>query len=146
MSSNEVGWIVGAAALVLTIAWLVGFLKPPQKTSSKVVREVRKENETTETLDEKEDEKVDVEEDDFNLQIEPVEEPSVLEEPSDDATEVAVEETTIEVIEHIEEDEQIEPTASGRLANLREEMGTDDAVQREGTIEDRMSKFFGNDR
>ena len=69
-----------------------------------------------------------------------------MEEPSEDTTEVAVEETTIEVIEHIEADDQTEPTASGRLASLREEMGTDDAVQPEGTIEDRMSKFSDNDR
>ena len=146
VSSNEVGWIVGVAAFVLTIAWLVGFVKPPQKPSANVVRGGRKENDTTITSDEREDDEVAVEEDDFNLQIEPVEEPSVVEEPPEDTTEVALEDTTIEVIEHIEADEQTEPTASGRLASLREEMGTDDAVQPEGTIEDRMSKFFGNDR
>ena len=54
--------------------------------------------------------------------------------------------TTIEVIERIEEAVEEEPTASGRLASLREEMGTDSGVEREGSLEDRMSKFFGDDR
>ena len=55
--------------------------------------------------------------------------------------------TTIEVIETVDEDDT-EPTsitASGRLASLREEIVTDDTPKREGTMEDRMKKFFGNE-
>ena len=37
----------------------------------------------------------------------------------------------------------VDETASGRLASLRQEMGGDDLNQREGSIEDRMKKFFG---
>ena len=50
------------------------------------------------------------------------------------------------MIERVEEAVEEEPTASGRLASLREEMGTDSGVEREGSLEDRMSKFFGDDR
>ena len=56
-------------------------------------------------------------------------------------------ESTIEVIESVEETplDTADATASGRLASLREEIGTDGAPQREGSIEDRMKKFFGNE-
>ena len=51
----------------------------------------------------------------------------------------------VEVFDDVEiaAPEPVDETASGRLASLREELGGDDVGEREGTIEDRMKKFFG---
>ena len=79
------------------------------------------------------------------MQLQPVEEPE--QEVSESFVEEDIVESTIEVIETVEETdaEPTNTTASGRLASLREEIVTDDAPQREGTMEDRMKKFFGNE-
>ena len=79
------------------------------------------------------------------MQLQPVEEPE--EEVSEPFVEEDIVESTVEVIEAVEETdtELTNTTASGRLATLREEIVTDDAPQREGTMEDRMKKFFGNE-
>ena len=79
------------------------------------------------------------------MQLQPVEEPE--EEVSEPFVEEDAVESTIEVIETVEETdtEPTNTTASGRLASLREEIVTDDAPPREGTVEDRMKKFFGNE-
>ena len=54
--------------------------------------------------------------------------------------------TTVEVIEVVEESEPEQPkTASGRLASLREELGEGEDTNREGSIEDRMNRFFGGE-
>ena len=81
----------------------------------------------------------------FNLQIDEVDVPETNEDSTEEPSGETIESTTIEVIERIEEAVEEEPTASGRLASLREEMGTDSGVEREGSLEDRMSKFFGDD-
>lgn len=53
---------------------------------------------------------------------------------------------TVEVIEVVEEPEPEQPkTASGRLASLREELGEGEDTEREGSIEDRMNRFFGGE-
>ncbi len=146
VSTNDVGWIVGVAGLVLALAWLLGFVNPAQKTTANAGKASRSEKQTAAVAEDVEEDEITVEEDDFNLQIEDTGERAVVEDVSQDTAEVTVEETTIEVIEAIDEEDQPEPTASGRLASLRQEIGTDEAVQPEGSIEDRMSKFFGNDR
>ena len=46
--------------------------------------------------------------------------------------------------ESIEAIEVEDTTASGRLASLRDEIGEGDAPAKEGAIEDRMKKFFGD--
>ena len=82
--------------------------------------------------------------DDIQLQTVEDEAPS---EPEPSADEDMVIESTIEVIESVEETphEPADATASGRLASLREEIGTDGVPEREGSFEDRMKKFFGNE-
>ena len=142
VSSNDVGWIVGVAGLVLVVAWLLGAIQAPKPPTPKpstgkgeARTKVNEEEPTTtapETLD------------DIQLQTVEDEAPS---EPEPSADEDMVIESTIEVIESVEETplDTADATASGRLASLREEIGTDGAPQREGSIEDRMKKFFGNE-
>ena len=56
------------------------------------------------------------------------------------------EEAFTDLIEVIEEPQPEEPaTASGRLASLRSEMGDDGPIEKEGSIEDRMKQFFGDE-
>ena len=53
-------------------------------------------------------------------------------------------EPMIEVFDDVDTaPDPVDETASGRLASLRQEMGGDDVDEREGSIEDRMKKFFG---
>lgn len=53
-------------------------------------------------------------------------------------------EPVVEVFDEIEaEPESEDETASGRLANLRQEIGGDQVDDRQGSIEDRMKRFFG---
>ena len=50
----------------------------------------------------------------------------------------------IDTIEIIEAPEEEDASPSGRLASLRDEMGTEPASSAEGR-EDRMRRFFGNE-
>lgn len=142
VSSNDVGWIIGVAGLVLVVAWLLGAIQAPtsqarKPTSSKPETEKTSNEKTAaSTMNEPLD----------DIQIQPDEgketgdsEPVVEEE--------TIIESTIEIIESVEEStvEDEDTTASGRLANLRDEMDTDGTPERTGSIEDRMKKFFGNE-
>ena len=82
-----------------------------------------------------------VEEDDIQLEIDttPAEEPAIEDEMHSEESQ-----PMIEVFDDVETaPEPVDETASGRLASLRQEMGGDDQNEREGSIEDRMKKFFG---
>ena len=69
----------------------------------------------------------------------PVEEPAI-----EDDMDAKESQPMIEVFDEVETaPEPVDKTASGRLASLRQEMGGDDVDEREGSIEDRMKKFFG---
>ena len=83
------------------------------------------------------------EDDDFNLQIEENIESEVQDEPAVPVDEVERESST-EVVESIEIIEEEDTTASGRLASMRDELGEGDGPAKEGSIEDRMKKFFGD--
>ena len=146
VSSSDVGWIVGVGAFIVALAWLIGFIQPQQTRKSDVKSASTTKKQPADTELKSEEVNVEVEEDDFNLQIDEVDVPETNEESTEETSGETIESTTIEVIERIEEAVEEEPTASGRLASLREEMGTDSGVEREGSLEDRMSKFFGDDR
>ena len=142
VSTNDVGWIVGVAGLVLALSWLLGVLQSPTKQPKPVGRK-RSENTASTQTDSKQapsSEPVD------DIQIQPDTEEQGEEAPEvEDEQNIAALESTIEVIESIQglEEEETDASASGRLASLREEMGTDDAPAREGSLEDRMKDFFG---
>ena len=144
MSTNEVGWVVGVAGVVVALAWLLGGVqaKKPRQGRTKPAKQTSS-SPAAETANQGPVAAPDlVDEDDFNLQIDRTESDEVTEE-----VEVVPEitESMVEVIEHVEpEPEPVDITPSGRLASLREEMGDGDVQQREGSIEDRMKKFFGD--
>ena len=140
VSSNEIGWVVGVAALVLAVAWLVGAIQSPKPKAGKTPTAGRENS--APTVNENSTPASVAPEDDMQLQ--PVEEPEEVSEPF---MEEDIVESTVEVIEAVEQTdtEPTNTTASGRLASLRDEIVTDDAPQREGTMEDRMKKFFGNE-
>ena len=143
VSSNEIGWVVGVAGLILAIAWLLGVIQAPKTSATSGAKKMRKpvDSPQTETQPTESTEPL-VEEDDFNLQVEEIQ-------PTEDIAEesVAVDDTqvdpTVEVIESIEVIEE-DTTASGRLASLRDELGEGEGPAKEGSIEDRMKEFFGD--
>ena len=139
VSSNDVGWIVGVAGLVLVVAWLLGAIqapKPPTPKPSTGKGEART-NVNEEVQSTTAPEPID------DIQIQTVEDEAPSE-PETSADEDMVIESTIEVIESVEEtpNDTVAATASGRLASLREEIGSDGTPEREGSIEDRMKKFL----
>ena len=144
VSSNEIGWVIGVAVLILAIAWLAGVIQAPKTT----VPSAKKKQNETDDASKPESQPIAstqsmVEEDDINLQVDEIQ-------PSEDIDETAIPvrsaevDSVVEVIESIEVIEQEDTTASGRLASLRDELGDGDGLQREGSIEDRMKEFFGD--
>ena len=144
VSTNEIGWVVGVAALVLAIAWLLGAIQAPRATppSSATKKPNTKDSPQPESQRTPTTERTE-EDDDFNLQIEENVESEVEDEPAVPVDEVERESST-EVVESIEVIEEEDTTASGRLASMRDELGEGDGPAKEGSIEDRMKKFFGD--
>lgn len=148
VSSNDIGWIVGVAAIVLAVSWLLGFIRPSSQTSSQKTTNAKDAPRTPQEDGEEQsasDASPEREEwvDDLSLQIEEV--PEQVQEEAIEELIVEVESTsTVEVIESIEVVEEENVTASGRLASLRDELGEAEGPTREGSIEDRLKKFFGD--
>ena len=129
------------AALILALSWLTGVVQvgkkqqQPQPTQRKPAKDTKQHEAAEVSEPTSEDE----EQDDFHLEVV----------PQPEATAVDEEVTAVEapVVEVFEEEESTpvpeDTTASGRLANLRQELGGDEVGEREGSIEDRMKKFFG---
>ena len=147
VSSNEIGWIVGVAAIVLAVSWLLGIIRPSgtasrpttnTKANSHTPTEDKEVNSTSEVISEHEEAF-----DDISLQIEEIEEPE-HQDLAEETVDESKTDSTVEVIESIEVFEEEDTTASGRLASLRDELGEVDGPAKEGSIEDRLKKFFGD--
>ena len=143
VSSSDIGWIIGVAGLMVAIAWLLGAVqfggKKPIETPPTKQKEKRAKPE--QHVDKESNSEAPVEEDDMQLEIDttPAEEPAIEDEMHSEESQ-----PMIEVFDDVETaPEPVDETASGRLASLRQEMGGDDQNEREGSIEDRMKKFFG---
>ena len=146
VGSSDVGWIIGVASAILALAWFGGFIRPqttqprsrPQPATSEgdAGPEDSKTLVETESISELDDIQLEVDVDDERISVE-------AEEMSDSLPEEPVHIETVEVIEVVEEEPTVTPkTASGRLASMREELGSNEGAQREGSIEDRMKEFF----
>ncbi|MGB2071123.1 MAG: CARDB domain-containing protein, partial [Poseidonia sp.] len=143
VSSSDIGWIIGVAGLVVAIAWLLGAVQVGGKKQAQTPPAKQKAQHPTPAggVEEASYDKAPSDEDDMQLELvsAPDEEPAI-----EDDSEVEASQPMVEVFEEIETaPEPVDATASGRLASLREEMGGDDVNEREGTLEDRMKKFFG---
>ena len=143
VSSSDIGWIIGVAGLMVAIAWLLGAVqfggKKPIETPPTKQKEKRAKPE--QHVDKESNSEAPVEEDDMQLEIDttPAEEPAIEDDMHSEESQ-----PMIEVFDDVETaPEPVDETASGRLASLRQEMGGDDQNEREGSIEDRMKKFFG---
>ena len=141
VSSNDIGWIVGVGISVFAVAWIAGFIRPrgqrtpPQQSNNK-------KRETPPTTQDKPEEMIE-EVDDIHLESDETEMQTGDSVEDDSSFE---EEAFTDLIEVIEEPQPEEPaTASGRLASLRSEMGDDGPIEKEGSIEDRMKQFFGDE-
>ena len=143
VSSSDIGWIIGVACLVVAIAWLLGAVQVGGKKQAQSPPAKQKAQRPTPAggVEEASYDEAPSDEDDMQLELvsAPDEEPAI-----EDDSEVEASQPMVEVFEEIETaQEPVDATASGRLASLREEMGGDDVNEREGTLEDRMKKFFG---
>ncbi len=143
VSSSDIGWIIGVAGLVVAIAWLLGAVQVGGKKQAQTPPAKQKAQRPTPAggIEEASYDEAPSDEDDMQLELvsAPDEETAI-----EDDSEVEASQPMVEVFEEIETaPEPVDATASGRLASLREEMGGDDVNEREGTLEDRMKKFFG---
>lgn len=137
VETSELVVSLGFAAILLIVAYLAGVMKPStgaakptkkQKSSPKAAIESKPTDDTQE---------VEEEVDEFSFEI-----PDEIEHEQAIPPEVPSEH--IDTIEIIEAPEDEDASPSGRLASLRDEMGTEPASSAEGR-EDRMRRFFGNE-
>nr|ADD93172.1 hypothetical protein [uncultured archaeon MedDCM-OCT-S06-C18] len=135
VSSSDVEWIIGSAIIVMAIAWLAGLIRPRQKTIASESPLRREELEPPQK-------EVSVEEID-DIQFDVGEEEAAVEFSERELTPIDDVTSTIEIIEHDDIPEESNPSASGRLASMRDELDENDVEEREGSIEDRMNQFFG---
>ncbi len=144
VSSSDAGYIIGVAAMVVLVSWLVmtqgkskarTTAKPAARSKGKSGENIANEREKTVEMQQ---------EDDFHIQVEDVEEQSEEKvEPTEEL--VNDEDMMVEVIETTVVEEETDTTASGRLASLREELAPSDDAGRQGSLEDRLNQFFGGE-
>ena len=144
VGANDMGWIVGISVAILVIAWFSGFIQPQRSTPrpNKAPSRADLDTPTDRAVEASSSTLTTQEVDDIQMEVEDEQQGSQEpEQPSDSQDIVHID--TVEVIEVVEQEPPVTPeTASGRLASLRDEMGSNDAVDREGTLEDRMKEFF----
>ena len=123
----------------MAIAWLSGIIRPRQEAaaprqalSPKTEIKASKKEEPVEEIDDIQLEMDDTEEEEISVEFS---QHDTL--PVDDVT------STIEIIETEDATVESNPSASGRLASMRDELGENDVEEREGSIKDRMDQFFG---
>ena len=123
----------------MAIAWLSGIIRPRQEPAAprqslgpKTEIKASKKEETVDEIDDIQLEMDDTEEEEISVEFS---QHDTL--PVDDVT------STIEIIETEDATVESNPSASGRLASMRDELGENDVEEREGSIKDRMDQFFG---
>ena len=145
VSSSEIGWIIGVAGLIVALAWLLGAIQigtKKQAGGQPTERADQRPKPDEHTQDEPLPNELE-EEDDMQMEVLPSTQEEVVLEDEADMEEPA---PLVEVFDEIEAvAEPMDATASGRLASLRQEIGGDQVDEREGSIEDRMNRFFGGE-
>ena len=137
VSSTDVEWIIGSAIIVMAIAWLSGLIRPRQDGLTRPSPSKEEDATTSKTQETVE------EVDDIQVQSDPNDENEIAVEFSEDLTPIDDVTSTIEVIDAPEQQIDSDPSASGRLASMRDELDDQSIEEREGSIEDRMNQFFG---
>ena len=114
VSSSDVGYIIGVAAMVVLVSWLV-MTQGSSKASATTKPAARSKGKSGENVeDERENTVVLQQEDDFNFQVEDIDEQSEVEPTEAFASD---EDMMVEVIETTVVEEETDTTASGRLAS-----------------------------
>jgi len=139
VSSSDVGWIVGIAAVVLALAWFGGLIRPKEQNDEHPTPTTPQPTPSRTTTTTASNDEIQVVEEDDGLSFE-MSEPPVVEVAEIDATEEVLPST----IEVFDEPESVDESPSGRLASLRSELDEGDAVEPSEPLEDRMNRFFGN--
>jgi hypothetical protein len=122
----------------MAIAWFAGLIRPRSEA------EARRSQPRNEDVKPQQKEGVEQEVDDIQIEVDNADEEEISVAFSEqEPTPVNDVTSTIEIIESEEPAVDENPSASGRLASMRDELGENDIEEREGSIEDRMNQFFG---
>lgn len=145
VSSNDVGWIIGIAAVMFALAWFGGVVQSP---SAKRTGEQPRKSGTGASSKPSTKTPEKTEPDTVESEPEIIDDLSVEQEQAESEVEVEAlnEQAHVDLIEVIEtpNEEPDSMDASGRLASIRQEMGENQTPDREGDLEDRMKRFFGD--
>lgn len=151
VSSSDVAFIAGTAVIIVVVAWVAGVVRPrPARGKRQTIEQVEEQPpapsaKTPEPLpstsSEEDDDDISIvlDDDHDHMDDDRTTEVDVHDEPVPQTSE----QDAAALVEHIP---VVDTTPSGRLASLREEMGADgqDSEPTE-SIEDRMSRFFGDE-
>ena len=156
VSSSDMAFIAGTAAAIVLVAWVAGAIRPRTTTGGKQVSEGDDDRTQdppvkspeplpttdTEPTNDEADDDISIVADDVDVEHDPLSSDEAV--AQDDLTPPSAEEEATVLVEHI----PVQDTSpSGRLASIREEMGADDQNSAPTeSIEDRMSRFFGDGR
>lgn len=136
LTSSKLIWVLSTASILFIIAWMIGFVGP--RTSARPSMSVSKEDQRPQKQESFErDTKKDT--DDLSIEIleeqkEPADEDMFADSNDDFLSDM--------LVERSEETGQSDQDASHRLEFIRQEMEQVKGEPRDGTIEDRMKKFF----
>lgn len=136
LTSSKLIWVLSTASVLFIIAWMIGFVGT--KTSARPSKPVSQQDERQQKLETLE-KKVNEDADELSIEIideqkEPIDEDMFADSNDDFLSDM--------LVEHTEETDGSEQDASHRLDFIRQEMEQVKDGPRDGTIEDRMKKFF----
>ena len=150
VSSSDFTWILAIALILFTMAWYAGIIKPAKapKAGTKTAPISVGQNPKSSVASKREEAQQKANED-TSISFEDVEEEqrSLQDIENGENTDLPSESMKlVEIIPVQELQRQAESkNASRRLAHLRKELGTDDGPELEGTVEERMRRFFGGE-
>ncbi len=137
MTSSKVIWMFSTSIVLILLAWLTGFIVPRQSKANIV----QKQNKDKPLPTKQKEKQSNNEQNEDDLSIEVIDDSgnSVMDEPFDDSNDEFLSEM---LVEHTGNVPVKEPDASSRLKFIREELDPSIEANRQGSIEDRMKKFF----
>jgi len=136
LTSSNLIWVVSTASILFIIAWMIGFVGPKSTTRpAMAATQANQRQQKSESIEKETTKEID------DLSIEIIEE--VKETGDVDMFAHSTDDFLNDMlVEHSEETESSEQDASDRLDFIRQEMEQVKGESREGSIEDRMKKFF----
>ena len=136
LTSSKLIWVLSTASILFIVAWMIGFVGP--RTSARPSMS-ESQQEQRQQKRESFEEDIKKEPDDLSIEILEEQKESVDEDMFADSNDDFLNDM---LVEHSEEKDSSEQDASHRLDFIRQEMEQVKGEPRDGTIEDRMKKFF----